>query len=31
VAADGGREYPRVLADTEIDLLLAGGEPMDAA
>jgi hypothetical protein len=25
------REYPCVLADAEIDLLLAGGEPMDAA
>ncbi|HTF34953.1 MAG TPA: hypothetical protein VK714_14820 [Myxococcota bacterium] len=31
LAADGGRECTRVLTDVEIDLLLAGDEPKDAA
>ena len=31
LAADGGRDCKRVLTDGEIDLLLAGDEPKDAA
>jgi hypothetical protein len=31
LAADGGRDCKRVLTDAEIDLLLAGDEPKDAA
>jgi hypothetical protein len=31
LARDGGRECKRILTDAEIDLLLAGGEPKDAA
>ena len=31
LAADGGRVCKRVLTDAEIDLLLAGDEPKDAA
>jgi hypothetical protein len=31
LAADGGRDCTRVLTDAEIDLLLAGDEPKDAA
>ena len=31
MAADGGRDCKRVLTDAEIDLLLAGDEPKDAA
>jgi hypothetical protein len=31
LAKDGGRHCKRVLTDAEIDLLLAGDEPRDAA
>jgi hypothetical protein len=31
LAADGGRDCARVLTDVEIDQLLAGDEPKDAA
>jgi len=31
LVADGGRDCMRVLTDAEIDLLLAGDEPKDAA
>jgi hypothetical protein len=31
LAADGGRACKRVLTDAEIDLLLAGNHPEDAA
>jgi hypothetical protein len=31
LAKDGGRDCDRVLTDAEIDQLLAGNEPMDAA
>ena len=31
LAKDGGRDCKRVLTDAEIDLLLAGDEPRDAA
>ena len=31
LAADGGRDCKRVLTDAEMDLLLAGDEPKDAA
>jgi len=31
LAAYGGRDCKRVLSDAEIDLLLAGDEPKDAA
>lgn len=31
LAADGGRDCARVLTEAEIDLLLAGDEPKNAA
>ncbi|HTF32471.1 MAG TPA: hypothetical protein VK714_02085 [Myxococcota bacterium] len=31
LAADGGRDCKRVLTDAEVDLLLAGDDPKDAA
>jgi hypothetical protein len=31
LAKDGGRDCKRVLSDEEIDLLLAGNKPKDAA